>query len=155
MLQNPQRVGKSTPSKDTPRILLVDIDPQMRRQVTQLLDAHYTIDAAADAPTAFSLARERTPDLVLASVVTRKPDGVNIVREFRRNPKLSVIPIILYSSSMDDELCSEGVEAGANDYLLTPFSEGQLLTRVRAQLRVAQMRDESIQALRVSEERYR
>src|SRR5262249_23077292 len=152
MLQNPERVSKSTP-KDVARILLVDIDSQMRQHVTQLLAANYGIDAAADAPTASSLARERTPDLVLASVMTWKPDGVDIVREFRRNAQLRVVPIILYST--EEELCMEGVEAGANDYLLTPFSERQLLTRIRAQLRVAQMHDESIHALRASEERYR
>jgi PAS domain S-box-containing protein len=155
MLQNRERVSKSTPAKDTARILLVDIDSQMRQDVTELLAGHYGIDAAADAPTAFSLARERTPDLVLANVMTRKPNGVDIVREFRRNAQLRVVPIILYSSSTEEELCMEGVEAGANDYLLTPFSERQLLTCVGAQLRAAQMRDESIHALRASEERYR
>src|SRR5215813_3258355 len=154
MFQNPERVSKSTPSKDT-RILLVDIDSNMRQHVTQLLAAHYGIDAAADAPTAFNLACERTPDLVLARVMTRRPDGVEIVPEFRRNAQLRVVPIILYSSSTEEELCMEGVEAGANDYLLTPFSERQLLTCVRAQLRAAQMRDESVHALRTSEERYR
>src|SRR5262245_6680193 len=132
MLQNPERVSKSTPPKDTPHILLVDIDSQMRQHVTQLLAAHYVIDTAADAPTAFSLARERTPDLVLASVTTQKPDGVDIVRECRRNAQLRVVPIILYSSSTEEELCIEGVEAGANDYLITPFSKQQLLKCVRA-----------------------
>src|SRR5262249_32478868 len=129
MFQNPERVSKSSPLKDT-RILLVDIDSQMRQQVTQLLAAHYGIDVAADVPTAFSLASESTPDLVLASVMTRKPDGLHIVREFRRIARLRVVPIILYSSSMEEESCLEGVEAGANDYLLKPFSERQLLTCV-------------------------
>src|SRR5215470_6123584 len=120
MLQIPERVSHSKPPKDTRRILLVDSDSQMRQDVTQLLATHYGIDAAADAPTAFSLARERTPDLVLAGVVTRKSDGVDIVREFRRNAWLRVVPIILYSSPTEEELCMEGVEAGANDYLFTP-----------------------------------
>src|SRR5262249_15978099 len=62
LLQNPERVSKSTP-KATPRILLVDIDSDLRQNVTRLLAAHYGIDAAADVPTAFSLARETTPDL--------------------------------------------------------------------------------------------
>jgi PAS domain S-box-containing protein len=155
MLQTPEHVSKPAQPKDTPRILLVDIDSQMRQQMTQLLAAHYGIDAAADAPSAFSLARERTPDLVLASVMTRKPDDVDIVREFRRNAQWRIVPIILYSSSTEEELCMGGVEAGANDYLLTPFSERQLLTCVRAQLRAAQMRDESFHTLRVNEERYR
>src|SRR5215470_1425004 len=155
MLQIPERVSHSKPPKDTRRILLVDSDSQMRQDVTQLLAAHYGIDAVADAPTTFSLGRERAPDLVLASVTTRKPDGVDIVREFRRNARLRVVPIILYSSPPGEESCMEGMEAGANDYLITPFSDRQLLTRVRAQLRAAQMRDESFHALRASEERYR
>src|SRR5262249_21118712 len=73
------------------------------------------------------------------------------LREFRQK----AVPVILYSSSADEESCLEGVEAGADDYLIMPFSERQLLVRVRAQLRAAGMRDDFLRTVRASEERYR
>jgi PAS domain S-box-containing protein len=149
-----EQASHSTPIADAPHILLVDYDSRMRLYLTQLLSAYYGIDAVADARAAFTLAREQVPDLILASVMTRVLDGFDLLREFRRDAQIAVVPIILYSSSDDEESCLEGVEAGANDYLITPLSERRLLTRVRAQLRVAQMCRQSIHA-RASEERYR
>jgi PAS domain S-box-containing protein len=155
MLENREHSSDSKPVRDRPRVLLVDSDPQMRQDVTRLLSAHYEIDAEPDAPTALALAHEEVPDLVLANIMTRVPDGFDLVSEFRRDARVPVVPIILYSTPAGEESCVEGMEAGANDYVITPFSERQLLARVGAQLRVAKLRDESIDALRTSEERYR
>src|SRR6266850_6765002 len=155
MFQIREQASQSSPVKDTPHILLVDHDSQMRQYLTGLLSEDYAIDAVADAPTAFTLAREQVPDLVLASVMTCVLDGFDLLREFRRDARVGEVPIILYSSSTGEESCLEGIEAGADDYMITPLSERQLLTRVRAQLRIAQTCRQSIHALRASEERYR
>jgi PAS domain S-box-containing protein len=155
MLQIQEQVSHSKLVTDTPHILLVDSDPQMRQYMTGLLSEHYAIDAVADAPSAFTLTREQVPDLVLASVMTCVLDGFDLLREFRRDARVGEVPIILYSSSTGEESCLEGIEAGADDYMITPLSERQLLTRVRAQLRIAQTCRQSIHALRASEERYR
>ncbi len=155
MLQIREQASHPKQVADTPHILIVDSDSQMRQSLTRLLSAHYEIDAVADAPTAFTLAREQVPDLVLASVMTRVLDGLDLLREFRRDARVGEVPIILYSSTAGEELCLEGMEAGANDYVITPLSERQLLTRVRAQLRVAQTCRQSIHSLRATEERYR
>ena len=64
------------------------------------------------------------------------------------------VPIILYSAASDEDSCVECVEAETPTYI-APFSERQLLALVRAHLRVVQMRNESIQTLRLSEERFR
>ena len=151
MLQNQGQISHSKPPNEKARILLIDSNAQLRRDVTQFLADHYVIDAMDDIPTPLSLARERFPDLVLVDAMMLWVDGFDLLDEFRRK----AVPIILYSSSGDEESCLEGMEAGANDYLIRPFSERQLLTRVRAQLRAAKMRDESFHTLRVSEERYR
>src|SRR6266850_488529 len=155
MLQIREQASHPKQVADTPHILIVDSDSQMRQSLTRLLSARYEIDAVADAPTAFTLAREQVPDLVLASVMPRVLDGFDLLREFRRDARVEKVPIILYSSTAGEELCLEGMEAGANDYVITPLSERQLLTRVRAQLRVAQTFRQSIHSLRATEERYR
>src|SRR5262245_219191 len=155
MSQNTEPVSPSKRPKDRSRILLIESESQTRLDVTRFLSAHYGIQAIGDTPTAFSLARERSPDLALANVMMRSLDGFDLLNAFRRNAELKAVPIILYSSPTGEESCLEGMEAGANDYLIMPLSERELLARVRAQLRAAQMRDESFYALRASEERYR
>jgi PAS domain S-box-containing protein len=155
MLQIREQASHPKTVRDTPHILLVDSDSPMRQYLMRLLSGHYEIDAEADASTALTLAHEQVPDLVLASVMTRVSDGFDLLREFRRDTQVGEVPIILYSSSADEESYLEGMEAGANDYVITPLSERQWLMRVRAQLRVAQICRQSIHALRASEERYR
>src|SRR5262249_25987708 len=105
----------------------------------------------ADSTNAFSLAQERPAGLVLANAMILRLDGFDLLREARRK----AVPVILYSSSVCEECCLEGMEAGANDYLIIPFSDRQLLARVRAQLQSVAMGDESSDSLRDSEERYR
>jgi PAS domain S-box-containing protein len=155
MLQNREWASVSRPVANLPHILLVDSDSQMCQYLTQLLSAHYAIDAVADAPTALALARVRATNLVLANVMMRTLDGFDLVREFRRDARVRVVPIILYSAPDGEESCVDGIEAGANDYVITPFSERMLLARIGAQLRLADTCHESVSALRASEERYR
>jgi PAS domain S-box-containing protein len=152
MAQTLEQTGRTVSSQ--PRILLADAHADMRQYLTRLLSEHYEIDAAADAEAALALARKHAPDLVVADVTTKSAGDCDLLCEFRRDEWGSV-PIILYSPASDEESCVNAIEAGANDYLITPFSERQLLALIRAQLRVAQMRRESIQSLRLSEERFR
>ena len=132
MLQIREQASHPKTVRDTPHILLVDSDSPMRQYLMRLLRGHYEIDAEADASTALTLAHEQVPDLVLASVMTRVLDGFDLLREFRRDTQVGKVPIILYSSSADEESYLEGMEAGANDYVITPLSERQWLMRVRA-----------------------
>src|SRR5262249_38497722 len=155
MLQIREPASHSKAVAATPQVLVVDSDAQMRHYLTRLLSAHYGIDSVTDAWAAFTLARELAPDLVLANAMTQVADGADLVREFRRDARLGEVPIILYSRRAGEGLCLEGMEAGANDYLITPFSERALLARIGAHLRVAEIFHEGIRALGDSEERYR
>jgi PAS domain S-box-containing protein len=134
-----------------PCILLADTDPQMRGYLTQLLIKHYEVDAAPDPSTALTLARDRTPDLVVANLSMRETDEFELLREFGRD-ELGKIPVILYSTADVDETALEG---SANEDVIAPFSERQLLALIRAYLGIAHIRHESLQAFRLSEDRFR
>src|SRR5262249_51790403 len=108
-----------------------------------------------DAASAFILQNETPADLVLANITTGPRDGVCAVNEIRRNTQFNAVPIIVYSSPAGEEVCLELMDSGINDYLITSFTEHQLLARVRAQLRASQTCAESFRAIRDSEERYR
>src|SRR5262249_47001270 len=137
---------------NAPRVLLIESDLVMQRKVKQMLAADYVTFVATDAVSAFTLYGETHADLVLANVLTGKPDDVS---EVRRNIQFNAVPVIVYSSPAEEELCLELMDSGVNDYLITPFSEHQLLARVRAQLRVSQTCAEPLSAIREGGERYR
>ena len=124
----------------------------MQGKVTQMLAGDYVILVATDSESAFIVHRETPADLVLANIITGTLDDVSKVR---RNMQFNAVPIIVYSSAAEEELCLELMDSGVNDYLTTPFSAQQLLARVRAQLRVPHIFAESLSGIRKSEERHR
>ena len=137
-----------------PFILLVDGHLDKRQHLTHLLSEDYEIDAAADAQSALRFASKRTPDLVVMERTSQVDGGFDLSREFRKHG-WGKVPVILYSTVCEEAACVNVIEDGANEYREAPFSDLQLLALVRAQLHVAQMRRESIDSLRLSEERFR
>ncbi len=136
------------------RILVADDDGDMREYIEQLL-AGYDVVTVADGEAALRSARTRRPDLILTDIMMPGMDGLDLMRAFRADPDLSYVPVILLSARAGEESRIEGLEAGADEYLVKPFSARELLASVRAQLRLAESRRLSREALRASEERYR
>jgi PAS domain S-box-containing protein len=135
-------------------IIVADDNRDMREYIQRLLTG-YDVVAVADGQAALRAARERRPDLMLTDVMMPEVDGLELLREFRADPNLSVVPVILLSARAGEESRIEGLEAGADEYLVKPFSARELLACVRAQLRLAESRQLSREALLASEQRYR
>ena len=101
------------------------------------------------------LCARQPPDLILCDVMMPRLDDVGLLRELRADPTRPSVPVILLSARAGEESRVEGVEAGADDYLVKPFSSRELLARVGALLQINRLRRESEQAIRQSEERFR
>jgi signal transduction histidine kinase len=99
--------------------------------------------------------RERAPALVLTDVMLPRLDGFGLLRALRSDARTAGIPIIMLSARAGEESRVEGMEAGADDYVVKPFSARELLARVAAHLQMARMRRESNETLQKSEERFR
>ncbi len=143
-----------------PRILWADDNADMRDYVARLLSGSFEVEAAADGVSALEKARAmqkegRAPDLVLTDVMMPRLDGFGLVRALRADPALNSIPIILISARAGEEARIEGVDSGADDYLVKPFSARELLARVHSQVKMAGVRRDAIHAVRESEERLR
>jgi PAS domain S-box-containing protein len=134
------------------RILLVDDNADMREYVRRLLSQHWEVVAVADGLKALEVVCERVPDLVLADVMMPGLDGFALLRALRADPRTATLPVILLSARAGEESRVEGLEAGADDYLVKPFSAKELLARVGAHLAMARLRREAEAALRASEE---
>ncbi|MGH6952036.1 MAG: PAS domain S-box protein, partial [Vitreimonas sp.] len=143
------------PSVPPSRILLADDNADMREYVRRLLGGQYEVEAVADGEAALNVVRERTPDLVLADVMMPNLDGFGLLRELRADERLKTVPVILLSARAGEEARVEGMEAGADDYLVKPFSARELLARVEAHLKLHRVRREAERAVRESERRFR
>ncbi|NJL66592.1 MAG: response regulator [Microcoleus sp. SM1_3_4] len=136
----------------TARILLADDNADMRDYLRRLLGSRYDVTAVADGAAALAAIRQAPPDLVLADVMMPEMDGFELLRSLRADPQTQAIPIVLLSARAGEEWRVEGLEIGADDYLIKPFSARELLARVDAHLQLAQMRREVIYQEEVTRE---
>jgi signal transduction histidine kinase/DNA-binding response OmpR family regulator len=119
-------------------ILLADDNEDMREYIRKLLLTRgWSVDAVANGETALARAREHHPDLVLADVMMPGLDGFGLMRALRSDEALRDIPCVLVSARAGEEAKVEAIEAGADDYLVKPFSARELVSRIAARLEVA------------------
>ena len=123
-------------------ILVVEDDPSIRKLITTTLKAHeYRYLSAANGQSAILEASSHNPDIVLLDLGLPDMDGVEIIRKIRA---WSNMPIIVISARSEDSDKIEALDAGADDYLTTPFSVEELLARLRVtQRRLAMMQNRS------------
>lgn len=135
-------------SADRPLILVADDNADMRQYLTRLLLERYRVEAVPDGLAALDAVRARPPKLVLTDVMMPRLDGFGLLRELRSAPETRTLPIILLSARAGEESRVEGMEQGADDYLIKPFSARELMARVQTHLEMARIREESEVALR-------
>jgi signal transduction histidine kinase len=126
------------------RVLLADDNADMREYVRRLLRRHWTVEAVADGQAALAAARERTPDLILTDVMMPGLDGFGLLRELRADSRTRTVPVILLSARAGEESRLEGLDDGADDYLIKPFSARELVARVNSHLELARLRREAV-----------
>ncbi len=125
------------------RILLADDNADMRDYVRRLLGDHYEIRAVANGVDALAAAREQPPDLVLTDVMMPGLDGFGLLQELRAAEATRTIPVILLSARAGEDARIEGLKAGADDYIVKPFTARELLARVSAHLSMNRLRREA------------
>ena len=115
------------------RILVADDEASIRRILeTRLKMVGYEVITAADGEEALEAFQKHNPDLIILDVMMPKMDGYGVTREVRRN---SDVPIIILTALGDVSERITGLELGADDYVVKPFSPKELEARVRAVLR--------------------
>jgi PAS domain S-box-containing protein len=143
----------SPPEGQRGRIVWADDNADMRDYVSRLLSGRFDVQAVADGQAALEAARANPPDLVLSDVMMPRLDGFGLLRELRADPRLREVPIILLSARAGEESRLEGIEGGADDYLIKPFSARELVARVETHVKMSRLRREADAARRESERR--
>jgi DNA-binding response OmpR family regulator len=120
-------------ANDQPRVLIVDDDEQLRRLVTRLL-AHENMQPleAAEAATALAVMRREQPDLILLDVRMPGVDGIDLLQQIRLT---SEVPVIMLTGAGQEADRIVGLRSGADDYVVKPFSPGELAARIKAVLK--------------------
>src|SRR5512146_2396933 len=117
--------------KPMPRILIVEDELPMRTALADCLSAEgYRVLQAEDGKIGLQKAAEEKPDLVLLDVMMPRLDGISVCAELRRIGQKIPILMVTAKGQLQDKV--KGLDAGADDYLIKPFSVEELLARVRA-----------------------
>jgi PAS domain S-box-containing protein len=120
------------------RLLLADDNADMRSYLQRLLSPTYDVEAVTNGRLALDAALAHPPDLVVTDVMMPELDGFGLLTALRSHPSTGSIPIIMVSARAGEESHVDGLQAGADDYLVKPFSARELLARVRTQLLLRQ-----------------
>ena len=126
--------------RDGPVVFVIDDNADMRSYLVELLGRHWQVVGFADARAALTAIETRQPDLVLSDVMMPGMDGFDFLAELRARPATAQLPVLLLSARAGEEAFVEGLEAGADDYLVKPFTSRSLLARVRSHLDLAALR---------------
>lgn len=120
----------------TPHVLVVEDEPSISTVLRYNLEAEgYSVSEAADGEEALAQIDERGPDLILLDLMIPLVPGLEVCRHVRRNPETRNTPVIMITARGEEDDRIRGLNTGADDYIVKPFSPAEVLARVRAVLR--------------------
>ena len=118
------------------RLLVVDDEPDLLELVrVNLSQSGYQVEVAESGEVALDLLRRSPPDLVILDLMLPDVPGTEICRRIRADPDLQHLPVVMLTARADEVDRVVGLELGADDYVVKPFSPRELALRVRAVLR--------------------
>ncbi|PTX56009.1 winged helix family two component transcriptional regulator [Litoreibacter ponti] len=119
-----------------PLVLVVEDDPAQREVLAYNVRAEgYLVQTAESGDEALLKVREETPDLVVLDWMLPNVSGIEICRQLKVSPETMRIPVIMLSARSEENDRVRGLETGADDYVVKPYSVAELLARIRTQLR--------------------
>ncbi|MES2826655.1 MAG: ATP-binding protein [Bacteroidota bacterium] len=130
------------------QILVVDDNADMRAYLKRILEPYYTVRTAINGRDALAQVAVLIPDLILSDVMMPVMDGKQMLSELRTGKATYRLPVIFLSARAGEEARIDGLESGADDYLVKPFSSAELLTKIRAQINIGRTRNFAEQQLR-------
>jgi PAS domain S-box-containing protein len=142
---SPRSPQEPTPAAKRELIILADDNADMRRYLMNMLGERYDVHTVVDGREALEATRQLRPALVLTDVMMPRLDGFGLLRAIREDSSIAGTPVILLSARAGEESRVEGLEAEADDYLIKPFATRELLARVAANIKMANLRRETAQ----------
>ncbi len=135
-------MNRSELSPDEVRVLIVDDEPHLRHLLRMVLAQQgWAVDAVGTGAAALARAREWRPHLIVLDIVLPDMDGMQVLRELRRESTEALVLFLTANSAVTDRIA--GIAAGGDDYVTKPFSVEEVVVRLRGLLRRSPLRAES------------
>ena len=139
-----QNIAFDNSGVSKPLLLLVEDNTDMRQYLKRLLvEDGWLVESVPDGLAAIEAVKVTRPDLILSDVMLPGSDGLALLRRLRDDRNLCDVPIILLSARAGEDFRLEGLDAGADDYLIKPFHARDLLARVKLHLELSKRRRDS------------
>ncbi|QHT68065.1 response regulator [Rhodocytophaga rosea] len=142
----PESSPKTLADTSKPMVLVVEDHPELRNYICEQLQSLYQVQQAEDGEAGWKLAEEMLPDLVLSDVMMPRRNGLELCTLLKTNEKTSHIPVILLTARASQDNKLEGLETGADDYLIKPFDARELLLRIENLIKSRQQLREKFSA---------
>jgi len=127
------------------KVLVADDNADIREYIKRLLSEKFVVVTAADGEDAFTKMLLHKPDILISDIMMPGLDGFGLLKKIRVHPELKATPVIFLSARAGEEAKVEGLDQGADDYLVKPFSAKELMVRVSNHIRISQIRRETEQ----------
>ena len=142
IVSSPEKEKPPTTDVQAKIILVVEDNFDLRNYISEQLKEQYTVFEAEDGLKGLEISEKIIPDLIISDIMMPKMDGYEMCKKLKKDFKTSHIPIIMLTAKAAKDAKLEGLEAGADDYLIKPFDANELLVRVRNLIKIReQMRE--------------
>ncbi|MEA5568278.1 response regulator [Anabaena sp. UHCC 0399] len=118
-----------------PKVLVIEDDINVRQNILELLENEgFNLHEAENGQIGVQLAQAEMPDLILCDVMMPELDGYGVLKVLRQNPTTAMIPLIFLTAKSDKTDFRQGMEMGADDYIVKPFTRAELLAAIACRL---------------------
>ncbi len=137
-----ENAGVSIINNTKPKVVVIDDNADMRDLVAEICEQDFETVQAADGSAGLDVIHKTKPALIISDIMMPVMDGYELLRRVREDPATASIPILLLTAKSGDEMRLEGLESGADDYLVKPFDARELLARTRNLIRLCEQEQE-------------
>ena len=123
-------------SGQKPLVLIVDDNPDVVQYVAGVIQKDYDFITAGNGKAALDRLEKHTPDIILCDVMMPGMDGHELLRRVKSRPALQAVPFIFLTARAEIEMKIQGLQVGADDYIIKPFNSLELLARLKSLLRI-------------------
>ncbi|HQW26683.1 MAG TPA: response regulator, partial [Saprospiraceae bacterium] len=127
----PTSMHEALNSTDMPVVLVVEDNPDVRVYISDIISGTYKVVTAEHGKIGLEKALDQLPDLIITDIMMPEMDGTQLCRHLKENEKTSHIPVVMLTARADQADRLEGLNTGADDYLIKPFQAQELLARVK------------------------
>ncbi len=129
-----------TSAKKEPLVMIVDDNADMLQHIQSLIGKKYKTVTAVNGREALDKIKMQSPSVIISDVMMPVMDGIQLLKEVRKDPQTQNIPVILITARAGEESKIEGYSIGADDYLVKPFSAKELIARITSQINLSKKR---------------